>query len=90
MSFLIVVAAGILSYGVHALQVYGWLPGMNNVAYRAKSFLGDEYTQVRMGLRMNIIGSLGVEGVAEPGDIASKKTALQEAYDLGARLCGNK
>ncbi len=39
---------------------------------------------------MNIIGSLGVEGVAEPGDIASKKTALQEAYDLGARLCGNK
>ncbi len=39
---------------------------------------------------MNITGSLGVEGVAEPGDIASKKTALQEAYDLGARLCGNK
>ncbi|MFD6895721.1 carboxymuconolactone decarboxylase family protein [Rhodococcus sp. NPDC060086] len=35
--------------------------GMNNVAYRAKSFLGDEYAQVRMGLRMNIIGSPGVE-----------------------------
>ncbi|MDG3011434.1 alkyl hydroperoxide reductase [Rhodococcus sp. D2-41] len=35
--------------------------GMNNVAYRAKSFLGDEYTQVRMGLRMNIIGNPGVE-----------------------------
>ena len=38
---------------------------------------------------MNIIGSLGVEGVAEPGDIASKKTGLQEAYNLGAALCGS-
>lgn len=37
--------------------------GMNNVAYRAKSFLGDEFAQVRMGLRMNIIGSPGVEKV---------------------------
>ncbi|MCK0439810.1 FTR1 family protein [Gordonia alkaliphila] len=36
--FLIVVAAGILSYGVHALQVYGWLPGMNNVAYDISSW----------------------------------------------------
>ncbi len=35
--------------------------GMNNVAYRAKSFLGSEYTQVKMGLRMNIIGNPGVE-----------------------------
>ncbi|GAB88303.1 carboxymuconolactone decarboxylase family protein [Gordonia rhizosphera] len=35
--------------------------GMNNVAYRAKSFLGDDYAQVRMGLRMNIIGNPGVE-----------------------------
>ncbi|NLU81409.1 carboxymuconolactone decarboxylase family protein [Rhodococcus sp. HNM0569] len=35
--------------------------GMNNVAYRAKSFLGDDFTQVRMGLRMNIIGNPGVE-----------------------------
>lgn len=35
--------------------------GMNNVAYRAKGFLGDDYTQVRMGLRMNIIGNPGVE-----------------------------
>lgn len=34
---------------------------MNNVAYRAKEFLGDDYAQVRMGLRMNIIGSPGVD-----------------------------
>lgn len=34
---------------------------MNNVAYRAKSWLGDDYAQVRMGLRMNIIGKPGVE-----------------------------
>ncbi|WP_305094795.1 carboxymuconolactone decarboxylase family protein [Prescottella sp. R16] len=37
--------------------------GMNNVSYRAKSFLGDEFAQVRMGLRMNIIGNPGVEKV---------------------------
>ncbi len=37
--------------------------GMNNVAYRAKSFLGADYEQVRMGLRMNIIGNPGVEKV---------------------------
>ncbi|GAA1480561.1 carboxymuconolactone decarboxylase family protein [Gordonia sinesedis] len=35
--------------------------GMNNVAYRAKSYLGDDYAQVRMGLRMNIIGNPGVD-----------------------------
>lgn len=34
---------------------------MNNVAYRAKEFLGDEYAQVRMGLRMNIIANPGVD-----------------------------
>lgn len=34
---------------------------MNNVAYRAKSWLGDDYAQIRMGLRMNIIGKPGVE-----------------------------
>ncbi|HJC61382.1 MAG TPA: carboxymuconolactone decarboxylase family protein [Candidatus Dietzia intestinigallinarum] len=34
---------------------------MNNVAYRAKEFLGNDYTQVRMGLRMNIIANPGVE-----------------------------
>jgi len=37
--------------------------GMNNVAYRAKGFLGDDYAQVRMGLRMNIIGNPGVDKV---------------------------
>ncbi|EOM78236.1 carboxymuconolactone decarboxylase family protein [Rhodococcus rhodnii] len=35
--------------------------GMNNVAYRAKGFLGGDYAQVRMGLRMNIIGNPGIE-----------------------------
>lgn len=34
---------------------------MNNVSYRAKEFLGNDYTQVRMGLRMNIIANPGVE-----------------------------
>lgn len=36
---------------------------MNNVAYRAKEFLGDDYAQVKMGLRMNIIGNPGVDKV---------------------------
>ncbi|WP_279098599.1 iron uptake transporter permease EfeU [Gordonia bronchialis] len=31
--FLIVVAAGILAYGVHALQTVGWLPGLDNTAF---------------------------------------------------------
>ncbi|MDV3129057.1 FTR1 family protein [Mycobacterium sp. 21AC1] len=31
--FLIVVAAGILAYGVKALQTVGWLPGLGNVAF---------------------------------------------------------
>lgn len=35
--------------------------GMNNVAYRARSFLGDDYAQVRFGLRMNVIANPGVE-----------------------------
>ncbi|RNE49318.1 carboxymuconolactone decarboxylase family protein [Corynebacterium alimapuense] len=36
---------------------------MNNVAYRARHFLGDDYTQVKMGLRMNIINKSGVDKV---------------------------
>ena len=36
---------------------------MNNVAYRAKSWLGDDYAQVKFGLRMNIISKPGVEKV---------------------------
>lgn len=35
--------------------------GMNNVAYRARHWLGDEYNQVRMGLRMNVIAKPGIE-----------------------------
>lgn len=34
---------------------------MNNVAYRARHFLGDDYAQVRMGLRMNVIANPGIE-----------------------------
>ena len=34
---------------------------MNNVAYRAKGWLGDDYSQVKFGLRMNIISKPGVE-----------------------------
>lgn len=36
--FLIVVAAGILAYGVRALQVYGWLPGLDNIAFDISSW----------------------------------------------------
>ncbi|MBP3087768.1 alkyl hydroperoxide reductase [Corynebacterium sp. sy017] len=36
---------------------------MNNVAYRAKNWLGDDYAQVKFGLRMNIISKPGVEKV---------------------------
>ncbi|APT87003.1 carboxymuconolactone decarboxylase family protein [Corynebacterium flavescens] len=34
---------------------------MNNVAYRAKGWLGDDFAQVKFGLRMNIIAKPGVE-----------------------------
>jgi alkyl hydroperoxide reductase subunit D len=36
---------------------------MNNVAYRARGWLGDDYAQVRMGLRMNVISKPGLEKV---------------------------
>lgn len=36
--FLIVVAAGILSYGIHAFQAFGWLPGLNYLAYDISSW----------------------------------------------------
>lgn len=36
---------------------------MNNVAYRAKGWLGSDYAQVKMGLRMNVIANPGVEKV---------------------------
>ncbi|MGW5072930.1 iron uptake transporter permease EfeU [Rhodococcus sp. NPDC004095] len=35
--FLIVVAAGILAYGVRALQIAGWLPGGSNLAFDASA-----------------------------------------------------
>ena len=34
---------------------------MNNVAYRTKDWLGDDYANVKFGLRMNIISKPGVE-----------------------------
>jgi alkyl hydroperoxide reductase subunit D len=34
---------------------------INNVAYRARGWLGDDYSQVRMGLRMNVISKPGIE-----------------------------
>ena len=34
---------------------------MNNVAYRTKGWLGDDYDNVKFGLRMNIISKPGVE-----------------------------
>ena len=34
---------------------------MNNVAYRAKGWLGDDYAQVKFGLRMNSISKPGVD-----------------------------
>ncbi|RUQ13990.1 alkyl hydroperoxide reductase [Corynebacterium genitalium] len=34
---------------------------MNNVAYRTKGWLGDDYANVKFGLRMNIISKPGVE-----------------------------
>jgi len=37
--------------------------------------------------KMNLIGSMGVADVKEPGDIGKKKEALQEAYNLGAKVC---
>jgi high-affinity iron transporter len=37
-AFLVVVAAGILSYGIHALQTVGWLPGLGNKAFDVSSW----------------------------------------------------
>jgi high-affinity iron transporter len=37
--FLIVVAAGILSYGIGALQTVGWLPGLHSKAFDISSWM---------------------------------------------------
>lgn len=46
---------------VNAAYAAASIMAMNNVAYRAKSWLGDDYAQVRMGLRMNVIANPGIE-----------------------------
>ncbi|MFT4087797.1 MAG: FTR1 family protein [Gordonia sp. (in: high G+C Gram-positive bacteria)] len=38
--FLILIAAGILSYGIHALQTYGWLPGLDDIAFDMPDWYG--------------------------------------------------
>ena len=50
--FLIVVAAGIAAYGVHALQVYGWLPGLHNSAFDITSWYDQSawYGEVLQGI----------------------------------------
>ncbi|MFC3243772.1 iron uptake transporter permease EfeU [Gordonia humi] len=50
--FLIVVAAGIASYGVRALQVYGWLPGLHDIAFDITSWYDQSawYGEVLQGI----------------------------------------
>ncbi|GAC81305.1 high-affinity iron transporter [Gordonia malaquae] len=50
--FLIIVAAGIASYGVHALQVYGWLPGLHHTAFDITSVYDQSswYGEVLQGI----------------------------------------
>jgi len=37
--------------------------------------------------KMEIVGTYGVPGVADVGDIHRKPEALKEADDMGARIC---
>jgi high-affinity iron transporter len=51
-AFLVIVAAGILAYGVRALQTTGWLPGPNSVAFDASGvfMLSSWYGAVLQGI----------------------------------------
>lgn len=51
-AFLVVVAAGILSYGIGALQTVGWLPGLSNRAFDISSWFNwsSWYGQVIQGV----------------------------------------
>ena len=51
-AFLVVVAAGILSYGIGALQTVGWLPGLSNRAFDISSWFdwSSWYGQVIQGV----------------------------------------
>lgn len=50
--FLIVVAAGIAAYGVRALQVYGWLPGLHEIGFDITSWYDQSawYGEVLQGI----------------------------------------
>ena len=52
-----------LSDEAYAALAAASIMAMNNVAYRARGWLGDDYAQVRMGLRMNVISKPGIEKV---------------------------
>lgn len=51
-AFLVIVAAGILSYGIGALQTVGWLPGLSNRAFDISSWFNwsSWYGQVIQGV----------------------------------------
>ena len=46
---------------INAALAAASIMAMNNVAYRAKGYLGADYSQVKVGLRMNVISNPGVE-----------------------------
>lgn len=54
--FLIVVAAGILSYSVHAFQAMGWLPGLTNYAFHLEWFDQASWYGTVLGGIFNITG----------------------------------
>ena len=70
--FLIVVAAGILSYGIGALQTVGWLPGLANKAFDISTWFNwsSWYGEVIQGIFnvtptptvLQLVGWLGLPG----------------------------